>query len=627
MISSAGRQKSEMAGKTAAGLIDTKAAETGKAGKFFLGVEKSLSGKRWIGREIDERQSLAMAQRLGLPEVVGRVLAARGVGLEDAEAFLNPTLKDLLPDPSRLKDMDIAAERLAAAVMADEVIGIFGDYDVDGATSSALLRRFIAAVGGRTQIHIPDRIKEGYGPNIPALLKLKDDGAGVVVTVDCGTSAHEPLGAAAKAGLDIIVVDHHEAEAKLPEAAAIINPNRLDDDSGQGQLAAVGVAYLLVVALNRALRAAGWYESRPEGRQEPDLTGWLDLVALGTVCDVVPLTGLNRALVTQGLKVMGLRNNPGLRALGDVAGLREAPNTYHAGFLLGPRINAGGRIGAPDLGTRLLGTDDMDEAIEIAHRLDELNQERKGIERSVLDAAIAQVEQAGDDLGPLIVAAGEGWHPGVIGIVAGRLKDRFNRPACVVALDGAQGTSLGTGSGRSVTGVDLGAAVIAACQAGILVKGGGHKMAAGFTVEEGKLKELQEFLSERVATDIREGGIQPSLYLDGAVKPKAANMDLVETLQQVGPFGSGNPEPRFVIPAATLSYAAVVGDRHVRGFITGDGGGRLGAISFNSLDTPLGQALLKSDGAPLHIAGRLKANTWQGRTSAQLHIDDAAPAW
>ncbi len=560
-----------------------------------------------------------MAQRLGLPEVVGRVLAARGVGLEDADAFLNPTLKDLLPDPSRLKDMDAAAERLAGAVMAGEVIGILGDYDVDGATSSALLKRFIAAVGGRSQIHIPDRIKEGYGPNTPALLKLKDDGAGVVVTVDCGTSAFEPLAAASKAGLDVIVVDHHEAEAKLPPATAIINPNRLDDDSGQGQLAAVGVAFLLVVAVNRVLRDAGWYESR----SEPDLTGWLDLVALGTVCDVVPLTGLNRALVTQGLKVMGLRNNPGLRALGDVAGLREAPGTYHAGFVLGPRINAGGRIGAPDLGSRLLGTDDADEAMEIAHRLDELNQERKGIERSVLDAAIAQVEQAGDDLGPLIVAAGEGWHPGVIGIVAGRLQDRFNRPACVVALDGGKGT----GSGRSVTGVDLGAAIIAACQAGILLKGGGHKMAAGFTVEAGKLKQLEDFLGARVATDIRAGGIRPSLYLDGAVKPKAANMNLVETPQQIGPFGSGNPEPRFVIPAATLSYAAVVGDRHVRGFITGEGGGRLAAISFNSLDTPLGQALLKSDGAPLHIAGRLKANTWQGRTSAQLHIDDAAPAW
>ena len=585
----------------------------------FLGVEKSLTGKRWISREADERQSLALAQRLSVPEIVGRVLAARGVGLEDADVFLNPTLKALLPDPSRLKGMDTAAERLARAIIDGHAIGIFGDYDVDGATSSALLTRFFAAVGGRSSTYIPDRLKEGYGPNIKALLKLQDEGASVVVTVDCGTSAHESLTAAADAGLDVIVVDHHEAEAKLPPATAVINPNRLDDDSGQGQLAAVGVAFLLVVAVNRALRDLGQYQDRPE----PDLTQWLDLVALGTVCDVVPLTGLNRALVTQGLKVMAARNNTGLRALSDVAGLKEPPGTYHAGFLLGPRINAGGRIGESDLGSRLLATDDIGEATDIAHRLDELNRERRTIEAAVLDAAKDEVEKAGDDLGPLILAAGEGWHPGVIGIVAGRLAERFNRPACVVALDGDKAT----GSGRSVSGVDLGAAIIAACQAGVLIKGGGHKMAAGFTVESGRVEELREFLSDRISAHLDEGGIQPRLYLDGAMKPAAATMNLVEDLQQVGPFGSGNPEPRFVIPAARLSYAAVAGENHVRGTLTGEEGGRLAAISFNSLDTPLGQALLKSDGAPLHVAGRLRVNTWQGHSKAQLLIDDAAPAW
>ena len=547
------------------------------------------------------------------------MLAARGVGLEDADVFLRPTLKDLLPDPSRLKGMDTAAERLARAVMDGHGIGIFGDYDVDGATSSALLTRFIAAAGGRSATYIPDRLKEGYGPNIKALLKLQDEGATVVVTVDCGTSAHESLTAAADAGLDVIVVDHHEAESKLPPATAVINPNRLDDDSGQGQLAAVGVAFLLVVAVNRTLRDAGWYQDRPE----PDLTQWLDLVALGTVCDVVPLTGLNRALVAQGLKVMAARDNTGLRALSDVAGLKEPPGTYHAGFLLGPRINAGGRIGESDLGSRLLGTDDIGEATDIAHRLDELNRERRAIEAAVLDAAMDEAKKAGDDLGPLILVAGEGWHPGVIGIVAGRLAERFNRPACVVALDGDKAT----GSGRSVSGVDLGAAVIAACQAGILIKGGGHKMAAGFTVESGRLEELREFLSDRISAHLGEGGIQPRLYLDGAMKPAAATMNLVEDLQQVGPFGSGNPEPRFVIPAARLSYAAVAGENHVRGTLTGEEGGRLAAISFNSLDTALGQALLKSDGAPLHVAGRLRVNTWQGRSKAQLLIDDAAPAW
>ncbi|MBT7944093.1 MAG: single-stranded-DNA-specific exonuclease RecJ, partial [Alphaproteobacteria bacterium] len=588
---------------------------------LFLGVETSLMGKRWLTRGADDRQSLAMAQRYGLPDVVAKALCARGVGLDDVDGFLNPTLRDLMPDPSRLQDMDSASERLARAIMQGEVIGIFGDYDVDGATSSALLRRFFDAVGGRSETYIPDRLTEGYGPNTPALLKLKERGAGIVVTVDCGTSSHEPISAAEEAGLDTIVVDHHVAEAKLSPALALINPNRLDDDSGQGQLAAVGVAFLLVVAVNRALRGAGWFEARPE----PDLTQWLDIVALGTVCDVVPLTGLNRALVAQGLKIMGRRRNPGLCALADVAGMKEAPGTYHAGFLLGPRINAGGRIGAPDLGARLLGTDDAAEAQEIAERLDTLNLERREIEARVQEAAIEDVEKLGEDAGPIIIAAGVGWHPGVIGIVAGRLKDRYNRPACVVALDGETGQ--GTGSGRSVSGVDLGAAIIAATQAGLLVKGGGHKMAGGFTVEIDKLPELQAFLNERVAADVKEGGIRPSLYLDGAMKAKAANMGLLETLAQVGPFGSGNPEPRFVIPSATLSYAAVVGERHVRGFISNEGGGRLAAIAFNCVDTPLGQALLKTDGAPLHIAGRVRANTWQGRTSPQLQIDDAAPAW
>jgi len=583
-----------------------------------LGVENSLTGKRWIGRAADERQSMALAQRLGVPEIVGRVLAARGVGLEDAPAFLTPTLRELLPDPSRLAGMDDAAERLASAVMQGERIGIFGDYDVDGATSAALLTRFIAAVGGRSLTYIPDRLKEGYGPNTPALLKLKQDGASVVVTVDCGTAAHEPLQAAAAAGLDVIVVDHHEAEAKLPAACAVINPNRLDDRSEQGQLAAVGVAFLLAVAVNRALRAAGWYKTRAE----PELTRWLDLVALGTVCDVVPLTGVNRAFVGQGLKVMAARENVGLRALADVAGLSEPPGTYHAGFVLGPRINAGGRIGAPDLGTRLLGTDDAAEAAELARRLDGLNRERQAIEAAVLEAALAQIEAAGD-AGPVVVAAESGWHAGVVGIVASRLVERFNRPACVVAFDG----NTGTGSARSVAGVDLGAAVIAARQAGLLIKGGGHKMAAGFTLARDRLGDFKAFVGERVARIVREKGIRPSLHLDGAMKPAAATMDLAESLQRIGPFGSGNPEPRFVIPSARLGYAAVAGENHVRGRLTDGQGGSLAAISFNSLDSPLGQALLRSDGAPLHVAGRLRVNTWQGRSSAQLLVDDAAPAW
>jgi single-stranded-DNA-specific exonuclease len=587
--------------------------------ELFLGVEKSFSEKRWIIRSSDDRKSMAMAQRFGLAEIVTRILSARGVNLDDVESFLDPMLRNLMPDPNNLQGMGDATERLYQAITNDEVIGIFGDYDVDGATSSALLERFITAVGGRSKTYIPDRLTEGYGPNTKALMKLKELGASVVVTVDCGTSAYEPIEAALHAGLETIVVDHHVAEANLPAAIAVINPNRLDDESGQGQLAAVGVTFLLVVAINRLLRNKGWFQNRPE----PDLTQWLDIVALGTICDVVPLIGLNRALVRQGLKVLRRRSNLGLKALSDIAGLNEEPSAYHAGFVLGPRINAGGRIGAPDLGSRLLVTDNYNEAKDIAQRLDILNSERREIEASVLIAATTSVEQKGKNIGSIIITSGKDWHPGVVGIVASRLVERFNRPACVISMDGDQGT----GSGRSVSGVDLGSSIIAARQAGLLIKGGGHKMAAGFTVERNKIKELQKFLEQRVASDIREKGIQPSLYLDGAIKPAAANLKFLETLAQVGPFGSGNPEPRFVIPSAKLSYAAVVGDRHIRGFITDEGSGRLAAISFNSIDTPLGQALLKSSDSPLHIAGRLKTNTWQGRTSAQLHIDDAAPIW
>ena len=587
--------------------------------ELFLGVETSLLDKRWILRASDDRMSMAMAQRHGIAEIVARILCARGVGLNDVEIFLNPLLRDLMPNPSLLQGMDNAAKRLSKAITNNEIIAIFGDYDVDGATSSALLRRFIAAVGGRSETYIPDRILEGYGPNTPALLKLKEKGAKIVVTVDCGTSSHEPIEAALKEGLETIVVDHHVTESKLPSAVAVINPNRMDDKSDQGQLAAVGVAFLLIVAINRVLRDEGWFLKFPE----PDLKQWLDIVALGTICDVVPLIGLNRALVRQGLKVMGRRKNPGLRALSDIVGLNESPNAYHAGFVLGPRINAGGRVGSPDLGSQLLSTNDIEEAKKIAQKLDTLNKERQEIESIVLKAAILEVEQKGEKIGPIIIAAGENWHPGVIGIVASRLVERFNRPACVIALDGEQGT----GSGRSVSGVDFGAAIIAAQQAGLLIKGGGHKMAGGFTVERKKIQEFQDFLGKRVKSDVIEKGIRPSLFLDGAIKPAAANLNFLEQLNQVGPFGSGNPEPRFVIPSATLSYTAVVGDRHIRGFIRDEVNNRLAAISFNSLDTPLGQALLQSQGAPLHIAGRLKANTWQGRTSAQLHIDDAAPAW
>lgn len=589
----------------------------------FLGVERSICGRRWRDRSGDARLGLALAQRFSLPEIIGRLIAARGIAPEEVEDFLSPTLRAMLPDPSILTDMDRGAERLARAVMAGERIAVFGDYDVDGATSSALLARFFRAVGAAFQIYIPDRLREGYGPNTQALLSLKEQGARVVVTVDCGITAFEPLAAAQAAGLDVVVVDHHEAEPRLPPAVAVIDANRIDEDPAVrqrlGRLAAVGVAFLLVVAVNRALRSAGWYRN---GRAEPDLLGWLDLVALGTVCDVVALTGLNRALVAQGLKVLARRQTPGLAALADVARLEERASAWHLGFLLGPRVNAGGRVGAADLGSRLLLTDDPAEAAQLAARLDALNTERKEIERAVLDAAILAVEGGGSGPHDPVFVAGEGWHPGVIGIVASRLKERYHRPAIVIALD----NGIGKGSGRSVAGIDLGAAVLAARQAGLLVNGGGHAMAAGLTVAGDRLAALKDFMAERLRPYIADGALVPSLSVDGVVTAGAATPDLLASLARLGPFGTGNPEPRFALPALRVVRADPVGESHVRCIVTGADGGRLKAIAFRALEGPLGPALLQSGGAPLHLAGHLRPDGWQGRDEVQLLIDDAAVA-
>jgi single-stranded-DNA-specific exonuclease len=591
----------------------------------FLGVTASASGKRWRLRQADERLGQAHAQALEVPEILGRLLAAREVPLGAGASYLKPTLKDLLPDPSVLRDMDCGAGRLADAVVDGQPIAIFGDYDVDGATSSALLARFLRSVGGDVRVYIPDRLIEGYGPNAPALLKLADEGARVAITVDCGISAFEPLQAAADAGLDVIVVDHHEAEAALPVAFAVINPNRLDEDRALGYLAAVGVAYLLVVATNRELRLRGWYQDK---HAEPDLLQWLDIVALGTVCDVVPLKGLNRAFVFQGLKVMARRGNAGLAALSDVAGLDRKPEAYHAGFVLGPRINAGGRVGRADLGAALLSSDDAAQAAAMAAELDHFNAERRTIEALVQEQAIEQVEQverSAGALGPLVVASADGWHPGVIGIVASRLKDRFNLPAFVIAFDDeAQGggQSIGKGSGRSVRGVDLGAAVIAARQAGLLINGGGHAMAAGLTVARDKFELLVAFLNERLAGPVSALGAVRSLGLDGALAVGGATTDLIELLHQAGPFGSANPEPRFAITAARVVKANVVGQGHVSCIFTGRGGGRLKGIAFRSAETPLGACLLAAGGREVHVAGHLRIDEWQGRRQAQIFIDD-----
>lgn len=543
-------------------------------------------------------------------------MAARGIELDGVDDFLRPALRNQLPDPSRLKDMDAAASRLADAVRKGETIGVFGDYDVDGATSSALLKRFFEAVGATVEIYIPDRIVEGYGPNLAGLQRLQRNGAGVVVTVDCGITAFEPLADAAKGGLEVIVVDHHVAEPRLPAARAVVNPNRLDDDSGLGQLAAVGVAFLLVVAVNRVLRGAGWYAARPE----PDLLQWLDLVALGTVCDVVPLTGVNRALVAQGLKVMARRGNLGIAALADVAGATEAPDAYHAGFIIGPRVNAGGRVGECWLGATLLSTPDSAEARGYAEKLDRYNQERREIEAACLEAAIDQIENGAVADG-LVYASCEGWHPGVIGIVAGRLRERYNRPACVVAMN----DGIGKGSGRSVRGVDLGAAILAARQSGLLINGGGHRMAAGFTVARESEETFRAFLAARIAADTGPGGITPSLRLDGALQSAGATVALLQSLDALAPFGAGNPRPRFALPASRILKADVVGENHVRCFVGGEGQGRIKAIAFRAVGDALGDALLGSRGLPVHLAGNLRLDRWQGREQAQLIIEDLAP--
>ena len=576
----------------------------------------SLCGRQWVLNTVDNRLVEDLSRQAGVNDVLARVLATRGVTLDTVHDFLHPTLKTLMPDPSTLAGMDQAVERLVVAINSKEKIGVFGDYDVDGATSSAVLRRFFRSIGIDPVMYIPDRMKEGYGPNTPALLALAEQGVKIVITVDCGISAYEPLKAAKEAGLDVIVADHHKADPVLPVAAAVVNPNRLDDTSKQGHLAAVGVTFLLLVALNRALRVTGWY--RDNNIAEPDLRQLLDIVALGTVADVVPLIGLNRAFVIQGLSVLARGANVGLAAMRKVAAIDVEPSAYHLGFIYGPRVNAGGRVGQADLGMRILSTDDPDEAAALAVRLDDYNRARQDIEAAVLAEAIEQVETRNSD-DPVLFAMGASWHPGVIGIVASRLKDRYGRPACVVALDGG----MAKGSGRSVKGVDLGKAVLAARDVGLLFNGGGHAMAAGFTVEEAKLSAFVEFMTKHVVAQMKAGVSSIAHPIDGVLSVNAVTTEFAQMLGELAPYGSGNDEPRFAVVDADVGKADIVGSGHVRCFLTGRTGGRLKAIAFRSADSDLGVGLLNARGRSLHLTGTIRVETWQGRANAQLIIDDA----
>ncbi|WP_443477869.1 single-stranded-DNA-specific exonuclease RecJ [Novosphingobium aerophilum] len=588
-----------------------------------LGIDRSLTGKswRWRGGNMDISDSSS-----GFPggledDIVTQILLSRGVPREDLERHRTPSLRAFLPDPSEFRDMDAAAERVAQAVMSNETVTVYGDYDVDGATSAALLILLLRQLGHEAKYYIPDRLLEGYGPSGEALVRIAAEGSSLIVTVDCGAMAYEALEMAHGAGVDVIVVDHHKCAPVLPRAAALVNPNRLDESelaAGHGHLAAVGVAFLLAVAIVRTLRQRGFFE----GRREPDLFALLDLVALGTVADVAALHGLNRALVAQGLKIMAKRENIGMSALIDASRLSRAPTCSDLGFALGPRINAGGRVGESTLGVRLLTTTNPDEAREIAAQLSRLNDERRGIEQVVQEAAEAQLERQHNRA--VIIVSGAGWHPGVIGIVAGRIKEKTGKPTLVIAMD-ADEAGNGKGSGRSIPGVDLGAAIIAAREAGLLVAGGGHAMAAGLTIAPDKLDALSELLDSLLAADVSRASANQSMLLDLALAPGGLTPALVETLESAGPFGMGWPGPRVAVGPVHIIKADTVGADHVRLIVGGQDGGRFKAMAFRSAETEMGQALLHaSQGRRLWLAGRAKIDDWGSRPQAELHIDDAA---
>jgi single-stranded-DNA-specific exonuclease len=590
--------------------------------RFFLGVAQSASGRAWRDR-LDARgqaRALAIAQRHGLPELLARVLAGRGVEPDAVEAFLDPTLKRLMPDPHTLTDMEAAATRIANAVQRGEPVAIFGDYDVDGATASALLARYLRHCGLDPLVHIPDRIFEGYGPNVDAIRSFAEKGVTLLITVDCGTTSAEPLAEAKNHGLDVVVIDHHQADEALPSAQAIVNPNRADDLSGLGHLAAVGLVFLTLVAVSRILRARNFWSGI---RSEPDLLSLLHLVALGTVADVVPLIGLNRAFVSKGLIGLRRRDDIGTTALMDVSRLSGPPEAWHLGFLLGPRINAGGRIGRADLGVRLLMEEDPVEAARIAAELDRLNQERRAIEAATVEQAEAEALAAlgFEEKGAVVVTAQDGWHAGVVGLVAARLKERYGRPAFAIALERG---GIGTGSGRSIAGVDLGRAVRQAVREGLLLKGGGHAMAAGVTVKKDALASFRAFLEATLALSVEAARRDRALLIDGAVSGGGVTLVLADLVARAGPYGAGNPEPMLALPSQIVAYADPVGESHIRVRLKSGDGKFVNAIAFRAVGTPLGKALLDNRGRAVHAAGTVAIDRWQGEERVQLRLADIA---
>lgn len=584
----------------------------------FLGVARSLTGRAWAARPASAEVVRRHQAALGLSEPLARALASRGVAPDEGEVYLNPTLKALFPDPSSFRDMDKAAEILVDALVSDRSMVVFADYDVDGAASAAQVVRWMRAMGREVPVYIPDRVTEGYGPSPAIFRSLKAKGAELVVTLDCGAAAVDALEAAQEIGLEVVVIDHHLMRpGEVPPAAALVNPNRPDDNSGQGMLAAAGVAFVLLAALNREARRRGLFADRAE----PDLRQWLDLAALGAVCDVTALTGFNRALTSQGLKIMSRWANPGLKALADLGKVSGAATTFHAGFILGPRINAGGRIGRSDLGARLLATDDPAEAAALAAQLDELNGQRRSVEQAVLDEAVAMIDAEPERAeAPVLVVAAPGWPPGVIGIVAGRLRERYRRPAVVIGID--PGSGVGKGSGRSQPGVNLGAAVQAAFEAGILLAGGGHAMAAGLSIRPDRIGDFTAFLADQLGEAQARAAETDALEVDALVTPRGADRALLESFERLAPFGPGNPEPVFASASVRVERPIAMRGGHVRVTLSDSAGGRLKAVAWRSEETPLGQALLA--GGVLHVAGRLRPDDWQGRASVELEIEDAA---